>query len=358
MLHLVSKALCTLLYPFTWTGIFIPVLPARLLSAMEAPCPYIIGIERRYDRIELPDDDFVLVDLDENTIQSTAVVEQLPRQQRRKLVSLLQLSAPHHNRFGVPTGPPAYATDTFPFNSFCSENPAIFTPNAPPSTLAKYVSLNSTSFGAASATGIPRPPLFNAFLRAKADQSRSQDRPPTGSTYKGSTPPSPQISPSSSQFPTISRSDTGFALANSLRKERSGHFDNSSKRSSSVRACLFVVVVSSDRPLQFGVDGAPIFRRPSIPFSHHASSLSTSTLYSDSQSSYKYAPSTYAQSTIAASTIMPNTLLQPVRSAEGTIWAEGHCLQWHGCDDKSVCSVCEEKAEEGIYRCSGEPIRA
>lgn len=35
MLQLVSRALVSLMYPLKWLGIFIPVLPARLLSALE-----------------------------------------------------------------------------------------------------------------------------------------------------------------------------------------------------------------------------------------------------------------------------------------------------------------------------------
>ncbi len=241
MLHLASRALGNLLYPFVWNGILIPVLPARLLSALEAPCPYIVGIERRYERIELPDDDFVLVDLDENSVQSTAVPEPLPRQQRRKLVSLLQLAAPHHNRYGVPIGPPAYAIEAFPLDAFSSENPSLFTPHAPASTLSRYVSLNSTAFGAMSSTPNPRPPLFNAFLRARADPLRPHERPATGSTHKSSGPPSPQISPTSPLHPPlpntpVSRTDSGFSLASNLREKRSGYLDSSSRRSSSVRS--------------------------------------------------------------------------------------------------------------------------
>ena len=242
MLHLATRAICSLLYPFTWAGILIPVLPARLLSAIEAPCPYIVGIDRRYDRIELPDDDFVLVDLDENGVQSTAAPEPLPRQQRRKLISLLQLSAPHHNRYGVPPGPPPYATDLFPWDAFSSEHAALFSADAAPSTLARYASLNSTSFGSgAEPAAVARPPLFNAFGRAKADSARTHDRPSTGSTTKGgsSLPPSPRISPTSPQYPPpphtpIARSESGFVLAANLREKRSGHLDSSSRRSSSV----------------------------------------------------------------------------------------------------------------------------
>jgi len=37
---------------------------------------------------------------------------------------------------------------------------------------------------------------------------------------------------------------------------------------------------------------------------------------------------------------------------------EGHNLQWRRHDEKAVCSICDEKAEEGIYKCSGCGINA
>lgn len=341
MLHLASKALVELLYPIVWSGIFIPVLPARLIQALEAPCPYIVGIERRYEKVELPEDDFVLVDLDQDEIESTTRPAPLPRQQRRKLTSLLQLAAPHHNRYGITPGPPAYAMESFPFDAFSSENPSIFTHDAPRSSLAKFVGLNSTSFGDASSNFAPRPPIFNAFMQAKNDQQRHHERPNTSSTTKGSLPPSPRLSPTSSLFPPppstpISRNDSGFALQSTLREKRSGHFDSTSRRSSS-----------------FVFERVPTLRRPSIPFTGHSSSLSVTTLSTDNSMGSGYAPSIYAQSTLAASTIMPHVLMQPVRDTETTSWIEGHCLQWRPQDEKTVCSVCDDKAEEGMYRCVG-----
>lgn len=339
MLHLASKALVELLYPMTWAGVFIPVLPARLIQALEAPCPYIVGIERRYETIELPEDDFVLVDLDQDEIESTTRPTPLPRQQRRKLTSLLQLSAPHHNRYGIPVGPPAYAIEAFPFDAFASENPSIFNVNAPPTSLAKFAGLNSASFGDNVSHFAPKPPLFNAFLQSKPE------RPSTSSTSKGSSPPSPKISPISGSFPPlpltpISRNDSGFAIQASLREKRSGHFDSASKRSST-----------------YGFERAPTLRRPSMPLnchsSNHSSSLSMTTISTNGNTLSSYAPSTYAQSTLAASTIMPHVLMQPVRNTETTSWVEGHCLQWRPHDDRSVCSICEEKAEDGIYKCAG-----
>lgn len=242
MLHLASAAITNLIYPLKWTGVFIPVLPARLIQTLEAPCPYIIGIERRYGDIEYPSDDFVLVDLDKDVIESTTAPFCLPRQQRRKLMSLLQLSAQHH-RFGVPVGPPEYAKESFPFDAFSSENHAIFNQKPSLSTLQQLVSLNSTSFADSNWLTPPKPPIFNAFLQARDVNSRGSERPSTSATYNA--PPSPRISPVSQAFPPlpttpISRSDSGYALQASLREKRSGHFDTASNRRSSSVSRIFL----------------------------------------------------------------------------------------------------------------------
>ncbi|OCK81141.1 dDENN domain-containing protein [Lepidopterella palustris CBS 459.81] len=346
MLHLASAALTNLLYPIKWAGVFIPVLPARLIQTLEAPCPYIVGIERRYEPADYPEDDYVLVDLDNDAIgTNSGPPVPLPRAQRRKLVSLLQLSAPHHNRYGVPVGPPPYAQEAFPCNVFSSENPSIFTHRAPPSTLATYVGLNSASFGAVNTTSA-RPAIFNAFLQSRNDHSRGHDRPSTATTMKTNSPPSPKISPISTVFPPvpttpISRSDSGYALQANLREKRSGHFETSSRRSSS-----------------FGFERVPTLRRPSQPFLGHAPSISTSSLNREMWAPSSYAPSVYAQSTLAASTVMPGMLMQPVRNTDTVRWVEGHCLQWMSQDEKTSCSVCDEKSDEGIYRCTGCAVYA
>lgn len=341
MLHLASLALLNLIYPFKWAGVFIPVLPARLIQTIEAPCPYIVGIERRYEPADYPEDDYVLVDLDNDSVGTNGSAPvPLPRQQRRKLMSLLQHCAPHHNRYGVPVGPPAYAMEAYPHDSFCSENPSVFSHRAPPSTLGTYVSLNSASFG--TDMGISsRPLIFNAFRQSRSEQSRGNDRPSTASTFKTNSPPSPKISPISQGFPPmpstpISRSDSGYALQANLREKRSGHFETSSRRSSS-----------------FGFERVPTLRRPSQQYLGHAPSASTSSLSHELRAPSNYAPSVYAQSTLAASTIMPGMLVQPVRNTDTVRYQEGHCMQYRAYDEKATCSVCDEKADEGIYRCTG-----
>ena len=343
-LHLACHGLASLLYPLKWASIFIPVLPARLLSALEAPCPYVVGVERRYERIELPDDDYVLVDLDKDTIDATAQPVALPRQHRRKLLSLLQVAAPHRLRFGVACGPPPYAMETFPYDAFSAENESLFNATPPPSSLGRWVTQNSSTFGESGPSERPRGPIFNAFAGLRLDVSRGGERPAT--SRSGKTSPPASLSPISVTFPAVpttpvSRSDSGFALHATLREKRSGHFDDRSRRSSS-----------------FGIDKQhPPLHRPSLPFLNgHSQNPSISAVSIDSQSSYTggYAPSTYAQSTLAASTVMPNMLMQPVRNTETTVWVEGHCFHWTSAEGASFCSVCEDKAEgDGLYKCAG-----
>ncbi|KAL0470833.1 AEX-3 domain-containing protein [Neurospora intermedia] len=344
MLHLACHALANLLYPLKWASIFIPVLPARLISALEAPCPYIVGIERRYENIQLPDDDYVLVDLDKDIIDATAQAVPLPRQHRRKLMSLLQIAAPHKLRYGVATGPPPYAIEAFPYDAFSAENEALFNPSAKASTLGKWVTQNSSTFAEPDPPNSMRTPLFNAFSQARPDSGHG--RPTTSKSGKGSPPSS--VSPVSMHFPPapttpVSRSDSGFAVSTTLREKRSGHFDEKSRRSSS-----------------FGMDKNgpphPPLHRPSLPFLiGHAQNLSISSISIDSQSSFgAYAPSTYAQSTIAASTIMPNMMVQPVKNTENTVWVEGHCFNWTPSEQDSICTICDDRSEgNGLYKCSG-----
>jgi hypothetical protein len=72
-------AAAAMLYPFQWQGVFIPLLPSKLLSYAAAPMPYMIGVRR----FQLPMlfreaiDDMLLVDLDsgECTVHGKMVVK-------------------------------------------------------------------------------------------------------------------------------------------------------------------------------------------------------------------------------------------------------------------------------------------
>ena len=63
-------AASSLLYPFVWQHIFIPLIPSNLLSFCCAPMPYFIGVNsQQLDSVlSLPLDETLLVNLDEGTL--------------------------------------------------------------------------------------------------------------------------------------------------------------------------------------------------------------------------------------------------------------------------------------------------
>ena len=66
-----SSALLSLLFPFVWCGIYIPVLPHTLLDVIDAPVPFLVGIDVEYLRTTQPIDrpeGVVFINLDTNEI--------------------------------------------------------------------------------------------------------------------------------------------------------------------------------------------------------------------------------------------------------------------------------------------------
>ncbi|KAJ3299939.1 hypothetical protein HK104_005851 [Borealophlyctis nickersoniae] len=93
MLTLAAESICLLFFPMYWQHILIPVLPARLLSYLQAPMPYIIGAHREYFGQEQQDEfkppDATLVDLDNNVVSLGSSPPPLPLRERKKLQSRL-----------------------------------------------------------------------------------------------------------------------------------------------------------------------------------------------------------------------------------------------------------------------------
>ncbi|KAJ3039373.1 hypothetical protein HDV00_012249 [Rhizophlyctis rosea] len=136
MLTLAAETVSLLIYPLYWQHILIPVLPARLLSYLQAPMPYIVGIQREYADLLDADEgrpaDATLVDLDNDmlTLGSTAVP--LPPRERKKLVSRLEkctgpfntpMISPYRNAMGgekqrpAQRGPPCTLVYAMPYNT-------------------------------------------------------------------------------------------------------------------------------------------------------------------------------------------------------------------------------------------------
>lgn len=57
-----------MIFPFQWQCPYIPLCPLSLAGVLNAPCPFIVGVDSRYFDLYDPPADVVCVDLDTNTI--------------------------------------------------------------------------------------------------------------------------------------------------------------------------------------------------------------------------------------------------------------------------------------------------
>ena len=89
MLTIAAETITQLLLPFRWHHIFIPILPRELLGFVEAPTPYIIGVDSKYKAEISNISGTTLVDLDTGTIDTSEVPTPLSRSQN------LPNSSPH-----------------------------------------------------------------------------------------------------------------------------------------------------------------------------------------------------------------------------------------------------------------------
>ncbi|XP_056601825.1 DENN domain-containing protein 4C [Triplophysa dalaica] len=64
----VAEAVVAMIFPFQWQCPYIPLCPLSLAGVLNAPCPFIVGVDSRYFDLYDPPNDVVCVDLDTNTI--------------------------------------------------------------------------------------------------------------------------------------------------------------------------------------------------------------------------------------------------------------------------------------------------
>ena len=62
-------ALLSLLYPFSWAHVFIPILPESMQTVTEAPCPFFVGLETS-NKSQYLSEDVIEVNLDQDSIES------------------------------------------------------------------------------------------------------------------------------------------------------------------------------------------------------------------------------------------------------------------------------------------------
>lgn len=68
-----------MIFPFQWQCPYIPLCPLSLAGVLNAPCPFIVGVDSRYFDLYDPPADVVCVDLDTNTIYLYVLVWALTR---------------------------------------------------------------------------------------------------------------------------------------------------------------------------------------------------------------------------------------------------------------------------------------
>ncbi|CAG8559961.1 2642_t:CDS:10 [Ambispora leptoticha] len=125
MLFLVAHSITYLMYPLRWQGVFIPILPARLMACLQAPVPYIMGIQRQYKGMDLLPEDACIVDLDKDTVMMAQLPPQIPPRQRKKLLQALEAYAPLHSHYNTSYGVPLYVQQAYPngrFTPLCSKS--------------------------------------------------------------------------------------------------------------------------------------------------------------------------------------------------------------------------------------------
>ncbi|XP_048852034.1 DENN domain-containing protein 4C-like isoform X1 [Brienomyrus brachyistius] len=64
----VAEAVMAIIFPLQWQCPYIPLCPLSLAGVLNAPCPFIVGVDSRYFDLYEPPPDVVCVDLDTNTI--------------------------------------------------------------------------------------------------------------------------------------------------------------------------------------------------------------------------------------------------------------------------------------------------
>lgn len=331
MLSSVSAALTSVLYPFHWQGVYIPVLPRRLISCLDAPVPFIMGIQKQFTNIDLPEgDDVVVCDLDQNIVLHEMSTT-LPIHIRKKLRYCLSIASPMHRTFKVPYGPPTYCVESFPANS------VVRIATSDPSTTPCLTDLLVQSSDACIDTdySVIKKPDHNMFSTRVWETKLNRIMPDVKTT---------QTTGAHSVRPRLR---SHFSLASSLRSR-----ENLEKRAS-------IVQDYTDSRLSIGGRPSIISRRmTNVP---PPNKLTTSASMSSIADSI-YAHS-YSQQSAAASTILGvDTVAAQLASAKipqafdaGVILREGHEMQYHKSTDKikiaPLCDYAAEVIDGGFYIC-------
>uniref|UniRef100_A0A669BZN5 DENN domain containing 4C n=1 Tax=Oreochromis niloticus TaxID=8128 RepID=A0A669BZN5_ORENI len=115
----VAEAVVAMIFPFQWQCPYIPLCPLSLAGVLNAPCPFIVGVDSRYFDLYDPPPDVVCVDLDTNTIylyKKHSNWKNLPKKPCKSLIN--SLSNLHHQlATGTNMMPDGSAVDMTPMDA-------------------------------------------------------------------------------------------------------------------------------------------------------------------------------------------------------------------------------------------------
>ncbi|XP_026576027.1 DENN domain-containing protein 5B isoform X2 [Pseudonaja textilis] len=98
----VAEGITTLLFPFQWQHVYVPILPASLLHFLDAPVPYLMGLQSKEgtdrSKLELPQEaNLCFVDIDNHFIELPEELPQFPNK-----LNFIQEISEVLLHFGVP----------------------------------------------------------------------------------------------------------------------------------------------------------------------------------------------------------------------------------------------------------------
>ncbi|XP_013923241.1 PREDICTED: DENN domain-containing protein 5B-like [Thamnophis sirtalis] len=98
----VAEGITTLLFPFQWQHVYVPILPASLLHFLDAPVPYLMGLQSKEgtdrSKLELPQEaNLCFVDIDNHFIELPEELPQFPNK-----LNFIQEISEVLLQFGVP----------------------------------------------------------------------------------------------------------------------------------------------------------------------------------------------------------------------------------------------------------------
>ncbi|CAO2841991.1 unnamed protein product [Amaranthus hypochondriacus] len=85
-------SLIPLLRPYQWQSLLMPVLPNDMLDFLDAPVPYVVGVQSRTSEVNSKSTNAILVDINRNQVRSQSMP---PLPQQRELLASL---APYHSK--------------------------------------------------------------------------------------------------------------------------------------------------------------------------------------------------------------------------------------------------------------------